>query len=248
MLALFATFFVACNQDDANSDNVYDNVNGQLGIGFNKESSSTIIVPDTGITVDVPVRVTTLSGSDRSYQVNVNADETNGSPADYTIGSLVVPANTYFGTLNVELGNFNNLPDLVVQQLVLDIVVPEGAAVVGFESYELNYLKYVVCNDLVLTLNEDRYADERTWEITDANGNVVQSGGPYAQIPGGQQIVETFTLADGCYTFTIMDSFGDGQFDGAITGNYSLDCSIITHASGEGNWGGSESTDFCVNP
>jgi len=54
-------------------------------------------------------------------------------------------------------------------------------------------------------------------------------------------------LPDGCYTFTIFDSFGDGLFDGNITGNYSLKCSIINHASGEGNFGSSETTDFCVN-
>jgi hypothetical protein len=56
------------------------------------------------------------------------------------------------------------------------------------------------------------------------------------------------TLADGCYTFTIYDSYGDGQFDGTNNGTYSLDCSIINAANGGGNWGSSESTDFCVNP
>ena len=58
----------------------------------------------------------------------------------------------------------------------------------------------------------------------------------------------TMTLADGCYTFTIYDSYGDGQFDGTNNGSYSLDCSIINAANCGGNWGSSESTDFCVNP
>ena len=106
----------------------------------------------------------------------------------------------------------------------------------------------LVCNDFVLTLNEDNYGSERTWDITDADGSVVESGGPYSDTDAPQQIVETMTLADGCYEFTIYDSFGDGQFDGVTTGNYSLDCSIIKAASGEGNWGYSKSTPFCVNP
>jgi hypothetical protein len=98
-------------------------------------------------------------------------------------------------------------------------------------------------------LNEDTYAAERSWDIVDSAGVVVESGGDdYSNISGGQQIVETMTLADGCYTFTIYDSYSDGQEDGATTGNYSLDCSIINVASGEGNWGASEATDFCVNP
>jgi hypothetical protein len=81
-------------------------------------------------------------------------------------------------------------------------------------------------------------------------------GGTYANISGGGLISEPSTtygidsmyLDDGCYTFNIYDSYGDGQFDGVTTGNYSLDCSIINVANGEGNWGSSESTDFCVNP
>jgi hypothetical protein len=81
-----------------------------------------------------------------------------------------------------------------------------------------------------------------------SSGNIVVEGGGYSFISGGQLIVETMTLEDGCYTFTIYDSYADGQFDGNMEGNYSLDCSIINAASGEGNWGASESTDFCVNP
>jgi hypothetical protein len=239
---------VSCDKDDANSDTVYDNVNGQLGLGFTSEASSTIIVPVDDITVEAEFAVTTLSTSSRSFDVTVNNDLTTGATADYTLGSITIPANSYTGSLSVTFGNFNNLPDLVVQELVVDVATPADAAVVGFNSFTFNYLKYVICNDLILTLNEDTYAEERTWEIVDANGTVVASGGPYNQLPGGQQIVENINLADGCYTFSILDSFGDGQFDGNVTGNYSLDCSIINHAAGEGNWGGSESTEFCVNP
>ena len=58
----------------------------------------------------------------------------------------------------------------------------------------------------------------------------------------------SFNLPDGCYTFTIYEAFGDGLFDGNVTGNWTLSCLIITHSTGSGNFGGSSSTDFCVNP
>jgi hypothetical protein len=239
---------VSCDKDDANSDTVYDNVNGQLGLGFTAPESPTIIVPVDDITVEAEFAVTTLSTSERSFDVSVNNELTDGAAADYTLGTINIPANSYTGSLSVTFSNFNNLPDLVVQKLVVDVTTPANAAVVGFDSYTFNYLKYIICNDLVLVLNEDTYADERTWEIADESGAIVAQGGPYPQIAGGQQIVENINLADGCYTFTILDSFSDGQFDGNVTGNYSLDCSIINHAAGEGNWGGSDSTEFCVNP
>ncbi|WP_299889826.1 hypothetical protein [uncultured Lacinutrix sp.] len=242
---LIAFSFMACTQDDANVNNIYDN-SGQTGVGFRTTFTSAIVPIDGEVTKTVTVQATTTSSSARSYNVSVDPEST-GNPADYTIGTLTIPAGEYDGTLDVTFGNFANLPELVNQTLILNLDLPSNVAVVGSASTEFSYLKFVVCNDMMLVLNEDQYADERTWDITDSTGAVVQSGGPYAQIPGGQQITENFTLADGCYTFTIYDSFGDGQFDGNITGDYTLSCSVITHATGGGNFGGSQATPFCVN-
>lgn len=76
----------------------------------------------------------------------------------------------------------------------------------------------------------------------------MQSGGPYPQTTGGGTFIEEFSLADGCYTFTIYDAFADGQTDGNLIGDYSLTgCSILDIAAGSGNWGASETTEFCVN-
>ena len=171
----------------------------------------------------------------------------SGVPGDYTLGNITIPAGSYDGTLDVSFVD-TNLVDLVSYSLVLDIVAPAGTAIVGSRTATINYNKYLICNDFVLTLNEDNFGSERTWEVTNASGTVVESGGPYSDTSAPQQIIETMTLADGCYTFTVNNSFGDGQFDGNTTGNYSLDCLIINVANGEGNWGSSESTEFCVNP
>ena len=96
-----------------------------------------------------------------------------------------------------------------------------------------------------MTLIEDVWASERTWEVVDATGAVVQSGGPWPNFPsGGGTIVEEFSLPDGCYTFTIYDAFGDGQFDGVTSGGYFLDCSVLSIASGAGNWGADDVHNF----
>ena len=225
---------------------VYDEVNGQTGVGFTTGTTS-VVIPEEGITVSVSVQSTKKTSAARSFNVSVDEALSTGSSADYNIGSITIPANSYDGTLEVTFGNFDNLLDLTTFKLVLILDLPSDAAVVGSETTTFNYLKKLICNDFVLTLNEDFYSDERSWEILDDSGNVVVSGGPYPQTSGGSQIIETFTLADGCYTFTIYDAFGDGQYDGAITGGYSLDCSIINFASGTGNWGSEDTWDFCVN-
>ena len=235
---------VACEQNDANIDNVYDN-SGQTGVGFTTASTSVAVRPE-GASATIGVQSTTTSSTARSFDVVVNATST-GAIGDYSIGTVTIPADSYDGTLTVTFVD-TNLVESVPYTLVLELALPDGVANVGSKTTTINYNKYLICNDFVLTMNEDSYSDERSWDVTDAAGDVVESGDGYEFVSGGQQIVETMTLADGCYTFTIYDSYGDGQFDGTTTGNYSLDCSIINVASGEGNWGASDSTEFCVNP
>jgi hypothetical protein len=74
--------------------------------------------------------------------------------------------------------------------------------------------------NLTLVLNTDCWPDENTWNIKNAEGEVVASGGPY----DGQvetEITETITLpADDCYGFTFMDVYGDG-----LHGSQWTDCS-----------------------
>jgi hypothetical protein len=224
---------------------VYDNVNGQTGVGFTTNLTS-VVVREEGATATIAVQSTILSSSDRTFDVSVNAEESTGSSADYSIGSLTIPANSYDGTLVVTFGNFENLPDLITNKLVLDLALPDDAVVIGSSSTTINYVKYLICNDVVLSITTDIYGDETTWDVKDSSGTVLESGGPLNR--GVASYTWEFTLADGCYTFTIYDAYGDGLYDGGNTGTYSLDCSIINLVSGGGNFGSSETTEFCINP
>jgi len=97
-----------------------------------------------------------------------------------------------------------------------------------------------------LIINPDFYISETTWNFTDASGNVVASGGGYTN--GQGTTVEAICLPPGCYDFTIFDSYGDGLFDGARTGNYIvIDENGNNLATGSGNFGPSETTNICVN-
>lgn len=79
--------------------------------------------------------------------------------------------------------------------------------------------------DYTLTVVQDRYGSEITWDILDASNNVVASGGPYANLAssGTQEHIETMTLsATGCYTVLMKDSYGDG-FNGTFgAGSYTF--------------------------
>ncbi len=102
-------------------------------------------------------------------------------------------------------------------------------------------------NNVTLTIQLDNYPEETSWDIRDANGNVVANGGTYGNFADGATVVENICLPDGCFDFNIYDSYGDGICCGYGNGSYTLtkdaDGSVL--ASG-GSFGSSETTNFCV--
>jgi len=96
--------------------------------------------------------------------------------------------------------------------------------------------------DVTMTLTFDNYPGETTWELVDGTGTTVFSGGPYA---GSGTLVESGCVAEGCYTLTVYDSFGDGMCCAYGSGGYSFGIGGLVLASG-GEFGSSESTEVCV--
>ncbi|RMF02493.1 MAG: T9SS C-terminal target domain-containing protein [Bacteroidetes bacterium] len=100
-------------------------------------------------------------------------------------------------------------------------------------------------NTVTLSITFDNYPEETSWTVTNAGGATVASGGTYGSEPDGSTLTEELCLADGCYTFTINDSYGDGICCAYGNGSYNLTDASGTLASG-GSFGSSESTSFCV--
>jgi hypothetical protein len=101
------------------------------------------------------------------------------------------------------------------------------------------------CNDneLTLTINLDNYPGETTWSVVNSSGTTVASGGPYSG--AGSTATEDICLPNGCYDFTILDSYGDGICCAYGNGSYSLTDGSTVLASG-GSFASSETTNFCV--
>ena len=100
-------------------------------------------------------------------------------------------------------------------------------------------------NGLSLTIVLDNYPGETSWVITDAANNTVASGGTYEEEASGTTIIELLCLEDGCYEFTMFDSYGDGLCCRYGDGSY-----ILTSDNGTvlaiGNIFGSEETTSFV--
>jgi len=101
-------------------------------------------------------------------------------------------------------------------------------------------------------ITPDRYGGETTWTLADSNGIVIGNGGPYTTTgvngtqPDEIQDVNITTLNE-CYTFTLLDSYGDGICCSYGAGTYRLEDgagNIIVN--GTGSFGSSISNLFKV--
>jgi len=98
-------------------------------------------------------------------------------------------------------------------------------------------------DEISVDILTDDYGDETTWEVTDGSNNVVASGSGYSD---NTQYNIPACLADGCYTFTIYDSYGDGICCGFGTGDYEV-LSPAGDVMGSGaEFADDESFSFCL--
>ncbi len=99
---------------------------------------------------------------------------------------------------------------------------------------------------VILTLLTDNYPGETTWSLEDEMGTILYEGGPYTQ--DQTEYTEAFCIGEGCYTFRIFDSFGDGIQFGGVEGNYTItdENGIILASLIEANFGTEEVNEFCT--
>lgn len=99
---------------------------------------------------------------------------------------------------------------------------------------------------ITLVINTDNYGEETTWSLTQSGGGVVATGGPYTNGVNEQIVQEICVQSGTCYTFVINDDEGDGICCGYGLGSYSIgdEDAILINTGGE--FGSSETTQFCV--
>jgi len=92
----------------------------------------------------------------------------------------------------------------------------------------------------------DNFPEETSWDIR-AGNTVVASGGPYGDVPDRATITEEVCLPNGCYDFTIYDTYGDGICCTYGPGSYAV--TLVgegTNLAAGASFGNVESTNFCL--
>ena len=106
----------------------------------------------------------------------------------------------------------------------------------------------VYTNNVVrLFVRTDNTGSESSCELRDASGNLLFSHGPYS----GNNVLyrDTFYLPNGCYSFTMFDSYGDGMccFNGSGFFRLSLGLTGNANIVNTGDFGASKTVNFTIN-
>ncbi len=82
-----------------------------------------------------------------------------------------------------------------------------------FEDNNGNLVCDAACAGVDLDITFDGWPDQTSWDIVDGTGAVVAASPDYSGVTGGSNLNLTSVtcLADGCYTFNMYDSYGNGM-------------------------------------
>ncbi len=151
------------------------------------------------------------------------------------------------GLLEFLAPTYISLPTLVVpdgdHSLWVSVVQPNGSATDENILNDSAFYDFTTTSGSNITVNIvcDYWADETSFSISNQQGEVLYNQTGFSAF---QTVNETLCLPAGCYTFTILDAYGDGM---EPDGSYLVtmpDGTII--AEGGGNFGYSEDYEFCM--
>ncbi|MBL4604119.1 MAG: hypothetical protein JKY02_00180 [Flavobacteriaceae bacterium] len=168
---------ISLNSCEQNENPQFDNVNGQTMVRF-VNSSATLPVEPTGVTSqDLEVHVTTVSDTDRTVNLEIDATSTATSN-QYTINDIVIPAGQYVGVGSI-IGNYANLPTSGSVDLIVKITgVSGGDSFQENATYTLTLERFcpLVIADFYGTYNQARSFNDFGNET--ATGDATISAGP----------------------------------------------------------------------
>jgi hypothetical protein len=144
----------------------------------------------------------TINSLDIEYTINGDAHTytwTGELPALHTVtvdlpdtGFTMQPTNTLVVSVPNDDDNSNNEDTLSFDD------VPHGT------------------KDVTMVLQTDGYGNETFWRLKNSAGQTIYHGGPYGN---NETITETFDLDADCYSFKLIDSYGDGGAIATLTDN-----------------------------
>ncbi|MBA4153973.1 Omp28-related outer membrane protein [Flavobacterium sp.] len=174
---------------------------------------------------------------------------------DYAINSGATQNYVWTGNLAPLTSAIVQLPAVSYTLLptnTVTITIPNDDNVSN-NSGAINFNKAVETQftNITVKISTDQYGSETTWNLKNSAGTTVAQGGPYTDAGAAGVFPKpdvNLTLANDCYTFSIIDSYGDGMCCSYGNGSYQvLANGVLIPGMTGGNFGSGESKKYGVN-
>ncbi len=165
----------------------------------------------------------TITSLDINYSVNGGANATytwTGELTSLQNANVTLPGIAYTpqgtNTVSIAIANDDDNTNNTASTTFSEAVQASGTSYMSFRT--------------------DAYGSEARYNVKDADGNTIYQGGPF---PNNTTIEKTFDLPADCYTFNVIDTYGDGGGPVSLT-----DANGLVIYSTTGNYGAGASTNF----
>ena len=182
---------------------------------------------------------TPLTSLSIDYAIN------SGAPQNYVWTGNLAPLTS--AIVQLPAVSYTLLPTNTVT-----ITIPNDDNVSN-NSGAINFNKAVETQftNITVKISTDQYGSETTWNLKNSAGTTVAQGGPYTDAGGAGVYPKpdvNLTLPNDCYTFSIVDSYGDGMCCAYGNGSYQvLANGVLISGMTGGNFGSGESKKYGVN-
>lgn len=232
-LALVTTsIFVSCDSDDDAASLNY--------VAFQNEPSNVEVEFNGSTTYDVKVYTANVVGSDRTFNIRVSDASSLSAEAYAVPATVTVPGGSNEGVFTIDVADVNIGP--VGETLILNFAPQEGLFI--GDPITINVAQICPFPEFRINFAFDGYASETTWEIMDAEGNVIFDGGGFSDGTGTASVKRC--LDAGTYSFTVYDAYGDGLTypnEGSVTLTYGGEELVVI----PGDFGESATVEFTLD-
>jgi lysyl endopeptidase len=193
--------------------------------------------------------------------VNLGTEVITSASFSYTYTGLTSETYDWTGSLVPFASVMIELPEkvLLTGEYTLSVTVLEVNEqeddIVDNNETQTTFNTIVDGEEIHLSLQLDCYGSETSWRIENSLGNVVHTGGPYTNSDSNPELVsQSLCLQPACYTFILLDSYGDGMDGGqwcSTLGYLEItnpENEMLTElTTDESNFGFSVSLPFCTD-
>lgn len=152
---------------------------------------------------------------------NAGTNEITSLQVDMLINGEINQTKMYSGALGeFRRSTVNFTPIVITEKSVIEFVgsMPNSVSDPTPDDNSASFKVIKASQSVEFLIHTDFWPEEISWEFRDPDGNVISSNEEFGTLECDHTYIQEIPYSgDGCYTFSISDTYGDGLLNAPIT-------------------------------